>query len=97
MNDKEKLKKKIKEITDWDKSNWVAGTIWTGKTDFDKGRRLQPNISHYKKGWFRGKEEFDVVKIRDIRQGTEDIHTFSKKQDAITFIKNYMKKHNVGI
>lgn len=83
-------------LKDFDKEDSGHGWIYTGKTDFNTGRRLMPySVYIYKKGWFRGHEDKVVVKFHSITTNQDRdklIYIFESMKEAITFAKQEMEK-----
>ena len=82
-------------LKDWKKEKVKSGYIFTGKTDFNTGRKYQEtDIYIYKKGWFRNRENYVVVKINYKRNHLKDeFHNFDSIKRAMKFATSYMKKH----
>ena len=82
-------------LKDWEKSKSESGWIFTGKNDFDKGRKYQEtDVYIYKKRWFRDREEYVVVKINNKRDHKKDeFHNFNSEREALKFAKAYMEKN----
>ena len=75
------------KLNDWNRSKVKSGWIFTGKTDFNKGIKYKEiDVYVYKKGWFRNKESFNVVKINNKNNHDKDeVHCFTNEKEALNF------------
>jgi hypothetical protein len=82
-------------LKDWKKTKVNSGWIFTGKTDFHKGRKFQEtDVYIYKKGWFRDEEGYVVVKINYKSDHSRDtFHKFNTEKQALSFARKYMRSH----
>lgn len=84
------------KLKDWSESKVKSGWIFTGKTDFDKGRKYKGiDVSIYKKEWFRNEEGSVVVKINcKENHDNDEFYKFNNEKEALKFAEKYMRDYD---